>query len=79
MQPGRFREAVGEDRRFRLSRHGPSSRFGEVSRRSRPEIQSLLIQETRTNKVKTNTARDTFAPHKNADGSIALERVSPPL
>jgi hypothetical protein len=29
--------------------------------------------------VKTNSARDTFAPHKNADGSTALERVSPPL
>jgi hypothetical protein len=29
--------------------------------------------------VKTYTARDTFAPHKNADGSMALERVPSPL
>jgi hypothetical protein len=39
----------------------------------------LLIQETRTNKVKTCTARDTLAPHTNADGPLALERVTPPL
>jgi hypothetical protein len=39
----------------------------------------LLIQETRTNKVKTYTARDTLAQHTNADGRFALERVTPPL
>ena len=53
--------------------------FGELRDVHGPLIQSLLIQETRTNKVKTYTGRDSLAPHKNADGSIALERVSPPL
>jgi hypothetical protein len=29
--------------------------------------------------VKTCIARDTLAPHTNADGRFALERVTPPL
>jgi hypothetical protein len=43
------------------------------------KLKSLLISETRTNKLKNKNARAKAAPQPSADGNSAFVRFAPPV